>query len=107
MRFCVLRGYFEELKKVSRGKVGSKKAPSYKLESMPGMWLKSQLHKNKLKKINALRRWLTDKFIKENNIFSGKVLDEKKVDESVFDFNLWNVNSSNFDYRQNNVKLNQ
>jgi len=42
---------------------------------------------------------IPDKFINENNIFSGKILDEKKVNESVFDFNLWNINSSNFDYR--------
>ena len=53
--------------------------------------------KLKLSPYNLIK--IPDKFIKENNIFSGKILDEKKVDESVFDFNLWNVNSSNFDYR--------
>lgn len=42
---------------------------------------------------------IPDKFIKEHNIFSGKILDETKVDKSVFDYKLWNINSSNFDYR--------
>jgi len=42
---------------------------------------------------------IPDKFIKENNVFSGKILDEKKINETVFDYKLWNINSSNFDYR--------
>lgn len=42
---------------------------------------------------------IPDKFIKENNIFSGKILDETKIDESIFNCNNWNINSSNFDYR--------
>jgi len=38
-------------------------------------------------------------FIKENNIVSGKILDEDKIDNSIFDYKNWNINSSNFDYR--------
>ena len=40
-----------------------------------------------------------DKFINENSIFSGKILDETKINNSVFKHDHWNVNSSNFDYR--------
>ena len=32
-------------------------------------------------------------------IFSGKILDETKINESIFNYKLWNINSSNFDYR--------
>ncbi|MDC0524809.1 hypothetical protein OAN82_01525, partial [Pelagibacteraceae bacterium] len=42
---------------------------------------------------------IPSKFVEENNIFSGKILDYKKIDEKIFNHNLWNVNSSNFDYR--------
>ena len=42
---------------------------------------------------------ITGNFIQENNIVSGKILDESKIDSSVFDCNNWNINSSNFDYR--------
>ena len=42
---------------------------------------------------------IPDRFIKENNIFSGKILDKEKINEKVFDYKIWNINSSNFDYR--------
>ncbi len=42
---------------------------------------------------------IPDKFIKENNIVSGKILDESKINSSVFNYENWNLNSSNFDYR--------
>lgn len=42
---------------------------------------------------------IPDKFIKEHNIFSGKILDKTKINESIFNYKLWNINSSNFDYR--------
>lgn len=42
---------------------------------------------------------IPDKFIKEKTIFYGKILDETKINEMVFDYKLWNINSSNFDYR--------
>lgn len=39
-----------------------------------------------------------DKLLKENRVFSGKILDETKIDENIFNKDLWNVNSSNFDW---------
>jgi len=39
-----------------------------------------------------------DKLLKENRIFSGKILDETKIDKNIFNKDLWNVNSSNFDW---------
>ena len=42
---------------------------------------------------------IPDKFIKEHNKFSGKVLDNTKINDLVFDSRFWNINSSNFDYR--------
>ena len=42
---------------------------------------------------------IPDRFIKENNIFSGKILNKELIDEKIFSKNNWNVNSSNFDYK--------
>lgn len=42
---------------------------------------------------------IPDKFIEEHNLFSGKILDENKVNNLIFNDELWNINSSNFDYK--------
>tara|TARA_B100000242_G_C42963420_1_gene446900 strand:- start:20 stop:997 length:978 start_codon:yes stop_codon:yes gene_type:complete len=42
---------------------------------------------------------IPDRFIDENNIFSGKILNEELIDEKIFNNKNWNINSSNFDYK--------
>ena len=42
---------------------------------------------------------IPDRFIKENNIFSGKILNKELIDEKIYNNKNWNVNSSNFDYK--------
>ena len=42
---------------------------------------------------------IPDRFIEENNIFSGKILNKELIDEKIFNNNNWNVNCSNFDYK--------
>ena len=38
-------------------------------------------------------------FVISGYLITGKILDETKINESIFNYKLWNINSSNFDYR--------
>ena len=40
-----------------------------------------------------------DNFLKERSIFSGRILDTTKVQETAFEISNWNINSSNFDHK--------
>ncbi len=42
---------------------------------------------------------IPDRFIDENSIFSGKILNKELIDEKIFNNKNWNINSSNFDYK--------
>ena len=42
---------------------------------------------------------VSDKLLKRQSIFSGKILDEIQVPEAVFKMSNWNINLSNFDHK--------
>ena len=42
---------------------------------------------------------VSEKFLKRQSIFSGKILDETQVPETVFKMSNWNINLSNFDHK--------
>ena len=42
---------------------------------------------------------VSEKLLKRQSIFSGKILDETQVPETVFKMSNWNINLSNFDHK--------
>ena len=42
---------------------------------------------------------IPNKFIEEHNVYSGKIINNEKIKENIFNSSNWNINSSNFDYK--------
>ena len=42
---------------------------------------------------------VSDKFLKRQSFFSGKILDKTQVSEAIFKMSSWNINLSNFDHK--------